>query len=142
MAASTTEGKIIDALFGKLAALTLSPALPVAYPDKAFTKPASGAWLEAFIFRNPNQTVALADDGTDILPGLFQITICAPEGLGVVNSQDIAGAIVAHFARGTKMVSGGVSVRSTKRPDVAPSYADHPYTRTPVTITFEVLASQ
>lgn len=142
MAASTTEGRIADALCGHLAALVLSPVLPVAYPDVAFTKPETGAWLEAMIFDVPTEAFAIANDGTNIHSGLMQITVCAPEGIGSVNSRDIAGQIIAHFARGTRVKAGSITVRIDKPGSIGPLIPDQPYTRTPVTIRFELFASQ
>lgn len=142
MAATTTEGKIAEALFGRVASLSFSPAIPVAYPEKPFTPPKKATWIEATLFDLPAVALALADDGTNSLTGLLQVTVCADQGKGDAYSRDIAGQIVAHFARGTRMTAGGILVRVSGPPSMASRYADPPWSRLPVTIRFQAFASK
>jgi hypothetical protein len=142
MAATTTEGKIREALLAKTKALVLSPAHPVAWPDLPFTRPGSGGWIEVDIFEVPTVPVAVANNGTNEHSGLFQITVCERAGSGVMLASDVAGQVVNHFARGTQFANGGLQIRINSRPEIANTYRDDDITRTPVTVRYQVFASQ
>ena len=58
------------------------PGTPVAWQNIAFTKPANGFWLEAFLI--PNITPLRSVDGrTKTFYGLFQVNVWAKAGIGM-----------------------------------------------------------
>lgn len=151
MAALGTEAQIRDALLSRLESLSLSPPLPVAWPDTPFTKPISGdtppkplPYLEAFYDGSSATPVTIAHDGLNRYLGLLLITVCYPQGAGIIKPGNIAGAVAQHFKRGIKMSSGDTTVQIIVPPLVAGTYRDPdgPYTRTIVTIRYQALARQ
>lgn len=139
MTAVGVEAQITEALFTRLAALTLSPVLPVAYPDVAF--PAAGQtkpdnYLEAAILRAQTQGIGIS--AWDEHAGILQVTVVTkqfPAG-GTKTPTQIADAVAAWFPRGTRLVNGAVTVTVFETPAIASPIADAPYTRTPVSIRY------
>lgn len=141
MAATTTEGKIADALFTKLAALTLSPVLEIAWPDVAFTPPDEGMWLEASIFDDPVETMALTAGGRPGRSGFLQVTVISPQNVGATTMRDVAGEVIDWFAYTTRLTSGSVAVDISGVPYMSPPVVDPPYIRVPITIPFRSYAA-
>lgn len=139
MAATGIEGKIAEALLQRLAALVLSPALPVAYPDIVFPPvgtPQPTTWLEAAFMRAATAAVGVSKWNEH--PGILQVTVVAKQGAGAIASANVADQIADWFKRGTRLVDGGVQIDVYAPPQIASSYADDPYTRTPVSIRYRV----
>mgnify|MGYP000125400208 CR=1 FL=1 len=135
--ATAVEAKIDDALLARLAALTFSPAIPVAYPNVAFTPPA-GRHFRAFIFRNPTDRTAFR---TRVLNGIMQVSVYSPLNEGPKPADELAGAIVAHFDPSLPwLTSEGVTVRMDPgKPPYAGSAMRDPdaaYWMVPVTINW------
>lgn len=135
--ATAVEAKINDALLARLAALTFSPAIPIAYPNVAFTPPANnGRHFRAFIFRNPTNRPAFR---TRVISGQMQVSVFTPISQGPNVADELAGAIVAHFDPSLPwLTSEGVTVRIEPG---SPPYAgsamrdpDAAYWMVPVTI--------
>lgn len=140
MAATTTEGKIADALLRKLAALTFSPAIRVAYPNIPFTPNGTEAYLEAALIPNENTRVCIGHDDPVQRQGLLQVTVVAPSAGGVIAPMDIAGAVVAHFASGTRIDAGtGIDLEISEQPSVT-QFRDESALRVPVTIPYRAFA--
>ena len=136
MTAVGVEAQIQEALFTRLAALVFVPALPVAYPDVAFTSPAGGQWLEAVVLRAAPQGIGIS--AWDEHAGILQVTVVTkqfPTG-GTKTPTQIADAVAAWFSRGTRLTNGSVQVDVYEKPAVASPIADAPYTRTPVSIRY------
>lgn len=140
MAAVGIESKITEALLQRLAALTLSPVLPVAYPNIAF--PAAGqtkpdVYLEA---RSPlrAETQQLGISAWDTHVGIFQIDVVYKAQDGLIKPTEIADKIADWFKRGTRLTNGDVRVDIDATPSVAAPVADSPYIRTPVSIRYRV----
>lgn len=137
--ATTVEGKIADALLAHIGTLTLSPALPVAYPNVPFSPP-SGTYLEAAFLPNTNTNLFIGNSDPTQHQGLLQVTVIYKPANGIVKPNDIAGAIVAHFAKGTRLTSGGVTVRVYDKPSVAAPLQDADHLRIPVTVRYRGFA--
>lgn len=142
MAAQGSEAQIAAALMARLASLTLSPALPVAYPDVAFTKPTSGMWLETALFPAPTEAITVAHDGINSHTGFLQVTVVSPQNQGAVKVQEVVAKIIQHFKRGAKMADGATTVQIVQPPYASPTFKDEPYTRTPVTVRYQAFARQ
>lgn len=106
----------------------------------AFTKPASGAWLEAALFETPTEAVTINHTGHNEYSGLLQVTVICPVMAGPINAKDIAGKVAAWFARGTILDNSGVRVRIDRPPYLSPMYRDENWTRTPVTVRYHAYA--
>lgn len=140
---ATVESTIPSLLLARVAALVLSPALPVAYPDVAFTPPVDAQgkakpYLEVRHLPNTNVNLFLGDDATVQYQGLFQITVIYPAGQGIPKPFDIAGLVALHFKKGTALRGDGVNVRIYQKPSVARSIQETDRIRVPVTIPYQV----
>jgi hypothetical protein len=129
------EAKIADALLARLAALSLTPSLPVAYPDIPFTPP-SGTYLKAQLIPNTNRNQFVGDDSTTEYRGIFQVTVVAPSGKGAIASAEIAGKVADHFERGSPIMSGDLVVKVDGRPSVAPTMQSTDRIETPISVSW------
>ena len=142
MAVNGLEAQIAHALLKRLQAMTLSPPLPVAYPDVNFTKPASGMWLETSLFQAPTTGQALGFADSNSYSGFMQLTVVSPQNVGVIATLQIVAAICLWFQQGTKMWEGSTRIEIVKNPYSSSLIMDPPYTRTPITIPYQVYALQ
>lgn len=136
MTAVGVESQITEALLQRLAALTLSPVLPIANPNVTFTPPASGPYLQANILRSPTETVGISrwDERT----GIFQVDVVYAAKDGLIKPTQIADQIAVWFKRGTRLLNGAVRVDIYETPEIGTPLTDTPYVRTPVTIRYRV----
>lgn len=137
MAAVGIESLITEALLQRLAALALTPALPVAYPNVAFTPPVGGSYLEA---REPlrSSTEAIGISRWNEHTGIFQIDVVYRAQDGAIAPTEIADKVADWFKRGTRLINGSVRVDINEPPSVAASMADAPYIRIPVSVRYRV----
>lgn len=133
--ATYVETHIMEALFARLASLTLSPTMPIAWPGTDL-RPPSGGYLRASHLPNTTAQITLGTSGLNRHVGLFQIDVMWPESEGLTEPLERAGAVIAHFARGTTMTRGGVTVRVTSPPSLAPAQHDPPFMMVPVSIPY------
>lgn len=136
MTAVGIESQITEALLQRLAALTLSPALPVAYPNTAFTPPTSGPYLEAHQLRAETRPIGIS--AWDERPGIFQVDVVYKAQDGVIKPTEIADKVADWFKRGTRLTNGAVRVDIDTAPSIAAPIVDAPYIRTPVSIRYRV----
>lgn len=146
----STEVSIWLALRARIASLTLSPTLPIAWPNEPFTPPATGGIPQPYLAVDylPNVTASpfLADDSTDMHRGILQISVCHRLALGTPQGEtaprEVAGQVAAHFPRGLNLFSGGVKVKLYKRPDIGAGVKDNDRQRyvLPVSISYEAFA--
>lgn len=109
----------------------------VAWPGYSFDEPADRWCLRVQFFPNDNQRVVIDSDGPHQMLGIYQVMVSAPIDNGELESRDLAAKIASHFGADTRMVYGGVVVRSTKRPTVAPSMPSGADLLTPVSVEYE-----
>lgn len=131
----TPQAEISDLLLARLAALSLTPALPVAWPGRPFTPPSS-AYLEATILMNTNRNQFVADDSTTEFRGIMQVTVVAPSGAGIISPVELAGKVAQHFERGAPMANANLTVKIDKQPDVASARVEVDRVRVPVSISW------
>jgi hypothetical protein len=120
---------VATALFERCETLSVgSPALPIAYPDVAFTPPGDGRYLQVDLFANVPRWQGLASGRLD--QGLLQITVVTPPGEGIVKARELANVVMSHFPKGLRL--GAVKI-SAEPWDASPLIGDGE-TRTPITI--------
>jgi hypothetical protein len=123
MTPTNKASQIVDALFARAASLvTGSPTLPVSWPEQAetFEPPADGRYLEVMPpFKNVPAWEGVSDG--EMSQGLLQINVVWPKNAGLLDAAEIAGLVMAHFAKGTLMTSGATTVKVGRQPwDSAP----------------------
>jgi hypothetical protein len=134
--ATYVETSIVEALMARLLTLTLSPALPVAWPNLDYTPPAAG-YLRATHVPNSTNQVTLGSTGKNRHVGIFQVDVFLPIMTGISTPMERAGAVAAHFKRGTTLTKDGINVRITRPPEVRPALQSLPYIQVPVIIRYQ-----
>lgn len=139
--ATYIETKIYEALATKLAALTLSPVVPVIYPNVPSAPPVAGtAYMEASHQPSTVEQINVGDAGRNRHTGLFLINVFAPENQGLSTGMEIAGAVADHFARGVVLTTGGISLLVTNTRIAAP-LKEGAYVQMPVVVSYMVDAA-
>lgn len=139
MATPTIETAVWLALRGRVEALALSPALPVAWPNEAFTPPA-GPYLK--IEHVPNRTLRIFIPSTSPhhYRGILQIGVMTKLNQGVGYPTEIAGDIADHFPADLKLPAHGVMLRVTSHPSIGPAQPQATHLMIPVSIDYEAYA--
>jgi len=135
----TLETSVWLALKARVQSLVLSPVLPIAWPNEAFTKPLTG-YLRVTWVPNFNRRLFIGSTDPHQRLGLLQIDLFSPKNQNAAIAIEIAGKVVAHFPTDLRLSNGNVSARITKAPDVAQPIPDDTHLQVPVTITYEVMA--
>lgn len=130
----TVETMIYKALRNRLAALTFDPPLPIAWPNFAFDPPAT-TYLKVDMLWNRNINLGIASNSATERRGVFQVTVVAAANSGIVKPINVAGAVAAHFARGTPINRDGINVKIEGEPSLGPSLQNDRI-RLPVSIRF------
>jgi hypothetical protein len=135
--AISTEAKIAEGLFKRLSALT--PALPIAWPNRSFTPPSDGKYLRVSDLPLPTRGMSLTNDGTNEYSGLLQVDVMWPLNDGEQPATEAAGAVIAHFKRGTRMDNGGIRIDCVTAYR-SPALRDDPRWQVPVTVSYRAYA--
>lgn len=103
MTATGVESQIAEALLARLAALTLSPVLQVAYPNKAFPTPPAvdkpDTYLQASLLRASTRGIGI--NAWDERAGILQVDVLYKAQDGEIKPLQIADSVAAWFGRGT-----------------------------------------
>lgn len=135
----TLQSSIEAALFARAAGLVLSPVLPIAWPNVAFTKPATG-YLRVNHMPNTARRLFIAGSDPHQRVGLLQIDAFQALNAGASAATEIAGLIAAWFPCDLALFRDGIGIRVTKAPDIAGAMADDTHWQVPVTIAYEAFA--
>lgn len=130
------EVTIQEALFAQVATLSLSPALPVAWPNVSFDPPASG-YLRVRHLPNRNRRLFMGSDEPHQREGILQIEVRMPLNQGPSSATTLAGKIAEHFLCDLKMWRGGILVEVVNAPDVLPAVAEDAFWFVPVSIEYQ-----
>ncbi|WGM31498.1 phage tail terminator-like protein [Brevundimonas sp. NIBR11] len=109
-----------------------SPAMPIAYPDVAFSPPADGKYLRVELFKNAPFWEGLASGRID--QGLLQIMVVWPRNRGIIKPAEVAALVEEHFKKGTRMTGSGVTVKVNREPYSSSPITSPDKSETPVTI--------
>lgn len=135
----TVETSTWLALKGRVASLVLSPALPIAWPNEAFSPP-SGAYLRATWVPNITRRILIGSAGPHQRLSLLQIDVFRPLDEPAAIALEIAGQVAAHFPTDLRMKSYDVTARVTEAPLVAQPIPNDTHLQVPVTVQIEVFA--
>lgn len=143
MSAVGTDALIAEALLTRLAALTLSPALQVAWPNRTFPEPPAvdkpDTYLQASLLRAPTQGIGIA--AWDEHAGILQVDVVYKAQDGEIKPLNIAAQVAAWFGRGTRLINGSVQVDVYEKPSIASSVRqDDAYLKFPVSIRYRTFA--
>jgi hypothetical protein len=100
-------------------AASQSPPIPISWQNAAFTPPAQARYLRAFLLPADTQDYGIADDVKSEI-GVFQVSVCVPEGAGANPAEALADAIVALFPRALVMNRSGLDIQVSNTPSASP----------------------
>lgn len=139
MTATGIESQIAEALFQRLTALVLNPALPIAMPNVAFPKAGDDKpdlYLRASLLRAPTRTVGIA--AWDEHTGILQVDVVYGLQNGELKPLQVADSVADWFKRGTRLVNGLVQVDVYESPSIASAVPDGTYSAIPVSVRYRV----
>lgn len=149
MATPTPETAAWLALKARVASLSLSPALPVSYPNEKFDPPSDTDgptnYLEVSLLKNDPLVATMGTTGKTRHRGILQIVLHARKRehpLAVYT--EIAGDIAEHFKLDTVMTNNGVNVRIEAPPTVGNDFSptDAPLMQIPISIRWNADANR
>lgn len=133
---ATVEASIQAALFSRAALLVLNPVHPVAWPNVAFTPPASKKYLRVSHLPNVTDRLYIGSDDPHQHQGILQIMVCASLNSGEAGARETAGLVASHFPVDMRLSSGAASVEITKRPNIASALITDTEIQIPVSIAY------
>jgi hypothetical protein len=139
----TTEADIQTALLQRVLTLSITPTLPIAWPNRDFIPPSDGSsYLQVRILPNRNTRLFLGSNEESWRQGILQINLITQYDKGPSFGVDIAGQIAQHFPQDLMLRYSGVKVQLTKTPDVGSAVASPTGTQwiVPVSIYYEAFA--
>ncbi len=140
--ATGPDAIILAALLAHLEQLTFSPALQIAMPGIDF--PANGQtkpdnYLAAFFMPNETTNSELGA-GQEQRRVMLQVSVFWKKGVGHIKPMEAADKIIAHFAKGTKLHSGGLKIIIDRKPYVASPLQETDRVQVPVTVRYHAFA--
>lgn len=140
--ATEPDAIILAALLDHLGQLVLPPVLEIAmpgidYPKAGQTKPDN--YLAAFFMPNETTNTELGD-GQEQHRGMLQVSVFWKKGVGHIKPLEASGKIIKHFAKGTKLYSGGLKILIDRKPYAAQPLQETDRVQVPVTIRYHAFA--
>lgn len=121
--------------------MSLSEELPIAFPNVEFTPPEGGSgFISAdFVFADKRR---IGLKNAEELTGRMILVLAMPNNQGSLKSTKLAREISACFPGNLRIpLPSGGHVRVTEGPSIRSGYPDGMYWRTPVVVSFQMLAS-
>lgn len=138
-----TVGKLAsieDALFYRLSQLTLTPSLPIAYPNTPYVPVVGSTFLEALNLPNRTDYAGVGLGAARRHRGLLQVIINSPQNAGATAASEVADKIIEWFIAADVIPRNGVRVRigsfdgSAGVPYRTTAYQQDGWQKLPVTI--------
>lgn len=106
----TTNRDILHAFLTALEAFATARPIPVAWPGREFTPPASGLWLECYYQPNSPIDLGVGFNSSAVPRGLFtMVGMTRPSPTAAFDLQELAIELAALFPKGHAL-AGGVHV--------------------------------
>lgn len=115
--------------------------MPVAYDNARFTRPADGgAYVESRLMPNVPDG-SMIGSSQYIERGIYQLTLCYPEGIGPGDSDLKAKLLRQRFARGTTVVKGDVATIVVSVPALRGGFNANGEWRVPLSVEWQAEVS-
>lgn len=135
--ATGVETKVYEALMAHLRALSSIPASQIAWPNVRFAPSRTWFIRPAILPAEASALTVAAAGGTNQLSGVFSVDVFWPEdNEGLTDAFEKASAIIAHFARGTRIDREGITVQIVSPPSVAAPLQEPGWAQIPVSIRY------
>ena len=111
------------------------PPIPIAWQNATFTPPTQARYLRAFLLSGETQDPAVSCD-IHVYIGIFQVSICIPEGSGATGAESVVDSLIAEFPQGLIVPKPGMNVMILKTPYAAPAMNEPGLYVVPVSIRY------
>lgn len=132
---------IMGALCDRLETLSVSPSLPIAYPNVTFPDaedPTPDNYLRVTFLPNTSLRRSI-EAGQGQHRGIFQVSVMWKAGEGMIDPLVVAGSVIEHF-RDQTLFSSGVKITITGEPWAASPIDEPDRVQIPVTINYVATA--
>ena len=133
------ESTIQNLLFSRLASLVLSPTLPIAWPNVAFTPP-TGPYLRVSYLPNTTTRLLIKDGGFNQYMGILQVSAVYAVGQGEIAPRKTAEKVADHFNDTLRIPMAPGNIRVMKHPDIGSAIQEADRIQVPVTIQWVAYA--
>lgn len=117
-----------------------TPALAVAWENRAFTPPDAAPYLRPHLLPAYVQAAALGSDAQDLQGGIFQVDVMGKQGSGWQTVLGIVDDLRAHFSRGLRLAGIGVDLL-VERAQAGPPIIEDTRYKVPVELHFRAYMS-
>lgn len=97
-----------------------SPPIPIAYQNVAFTPPSQARYLRAFLLPAETRSEDVPGE-TRTYMGIFQVSICIPDGAGAGAAETILADLETLFPVALRIESAGVSINIPRPVSASPA---------------------
>lgn len=133
----TIEEQIEAVLITRMQSLSLSPALPVEWPNRDGAPPTdASAYLRVRHIRNDNTRLFVQGASPHLRQGILQVDVMTPRGGGAQAANAIAGAIAEHFPADLDLYGDSVRVKIEAAPTVHSALPVDAWWQTPISIRY------
>lgn len=137
--ATGIETRIYEGLNSWLAVLTLTPVVPIAWPNLPAAP--NGPYLRPWLLPEPTEALTLSADGPNDYKGTYQVSAFWPVGTGTTRILEAASAIVLHFKRGTSITREGIRMWVDAPPSLGPMIQEPDIFQLPVSVPYRAFIS-
>lgn len=113
-----------------------APPIPIAFENVPFVPPNQARYLRAFLLPGKTNNGRWLDASARTMVGLYQVSVCVPEGSGPAAAESVADALVAQFTNQLLMPSSGIDVRVMGTPYTSPAMREPGLFVLPVSIAY------
>jgi hypothetical protein len=133
------EAEIVHGLFNEANGITLGSGFVKAWEGVPYDPTGNDAGYVRFsVLKNDPINPRIRHGDEPIRRGIFQASVFVPDGAGTIPANEQAGLVRSAFVKGTKITSGGVTIRVDDEPTVGSAIQDGPWLQVPVSIPFIV----
>lgn len=117
---------------------TLSPALPFAWPNSAYTPTIGTAFARVGFLPAQTANPTMGAGALDVkrYNGVMQVSLCYPINTGEGDPRRKADAVIALFPRGSTFSYGGVDVHIDYTPSASPGFSQDAWYVLPVSVYY------
>lgn len=137
--ATHIEAVIANALLARASTVALPTGFEKAWPNVPYNPEGNTTGYVRFsVLKNTPTNPRIRFGDEPIRRGIFQASVFMPEGNGIILINDVAASVRDAFARGTKIISGSITIRIDEEPSIGPNLQDGVWVQVPVSAPYIV----
>jgi hypothetical protein len=115
--------------------------MPIAFENKSFTPPADGSGYVESRLMPADPDDAMLGSAIYIERGIYQVTLCYPEGKGPKDSDSKGDMLRKRFARGTFVEKDGITTNVVGVPALRAGFPSNGIWRVPLSVAWQAEVS-